>query len=185
MRNSRIVPLAIPVKPTLLKMLDKGTPDNDKLVGGLLLPKPLAGVAANRGKNPSVPLPMSRAPFGFPGSMSEPPAIKISPGWFPVTVVWGATITPAALVVSPPFARSTVPETLILKVSDGRKFPETVKVGPEKTLVPKTVVLGIINWAAWTGDIARVLKVRTEEAIAIFDKLCLSPPPKWLVLLMS
>jgi len=48
-------------------------------------------------------------------------------------------------MVSPPAARSTVPETLILKVSDGRKFPETVKVGPEKTLVPKTVVLGIIN----------------------------------------
>jgi hypothetical protein len=58
------VPLAIPVKPAFAKMLDKGTSDNDKFVGGLALPKPLAGVAENRGKNPSVLLPMSREATG-------------------------------------------------------------------------------------------------------------------------
>jgi len=40
------VPLAIPVKPTFVKILDKGTPDNDKFVGGLALPKPLAALAS-------------------------------------------------------------------------------------------------------------------------------------------
>lgn len=111
------MPLAIPVKPTFVKMLDKGTPDNDKFVGGLALPKPLAALAENRGKNPSVLLPMSREPNGRP-----PGPVTVCPGLFPVFVVWGETITPAALVVNCPKKRSTVPDTLTLKVSDGRKF---------------------------------------------------------------
>jgi len=111
------VPLAIPVKPTFVKILDKGTPDNDKFVGGLALPKPLAALAGNRGKNPSVLLPMSREPYGRP-----PGPARTCPGLFPVCVTEGETITPAALVVNCPKKRSTVPDTLTLKVSDGRKF---------------------------------------------------------------
>lgn len=57
-------------------------------------------------------------------------------------------MTPTALAVNCPEARSTVPETLRLRVFDGRKSLETAKDEPEKTSVPKIVILGMINSAA-------------------------------------
>lgn len=114
------MPLVIPVKPTFVKMLDKGTPDNDKFVGGLALPKPLAALAENRGKNPSVLLPISREPLGLPGSVPPEPVAAVCPTLNPAAVVW--VIIPAAFIVNVPDQTSTVPDTLTLKVSDGRKF---------------------------------------------------------------
>ena len=115
------MPAVIPVKPPFVKILDKVTPDNDKFVGGVELPKPLAALAENRGKNPSVSLPISREPKGLPGSIGVNGGneVIVCPT-YPGVVVW--VIIPAAFIVNAPGARSTVPETLTLKVSDAEKF---------------------------------------------------------------
>jgi hypothetical protein len=74
--------------------------------------------------------------------------------------------TPAALVVKPPEARSTVPAVFMLIVSVPRKLLVTVKDGPEKTSVPLIVVFGIASDTAFALEVPKDAVVSNNPAVA-------------------
>lgn len=104
-RSSNFVPLLSPEKPLLVKILDSGTFNNDRVVGGVELPRPLAELAGNSLKKPRLVFPIAREPKGivnpFAPGFGETVEIGItSPGLFPINV--RETVTPAALTTKPP-----------------------------------------------------------------------------------
>src|ERR1041385_1998945 len=114
-------------------------------VGGVGLPRPDEASAGKSGWNPSVRLPINNAAYGLPGRGAPARAGLVWPGLLPVLVTGGAVMTPAAFAVKFPKARSTVPIASTEMMSLRPKFPDTVKLGPEKTSVPLTVVVGTLS----------------------------------------
>ena len=142
--------------------LEKVTPVTVKDDGGVALPSPFAALVGYTCTNPNVLLP----------NRSEPKLVLPLASDAPTGEVPAVVSTPAGLVPKSPFpCKNTWPLVVSVKVSVGATWEVSVRVGPEKTSVPFTVVLEIEIVAA---NVVTALASTKENNDSVFIVI----PPK-------